>query len=122
MMMKIAVPTDDGITVSQHFGQATYFKVVRLENNQVVDSEIREKATHTHGTPSADGTHPGAIMIESISDCQVLIAGGMGSPVYNRAIAAGLKVVLTRQPDIDLAVRDFLDGKLENDPQLIHVH
>lgn len=121
-MMKIAVPTDDGITISQHFGQAVYFKVLDLEDNQVVSAEIREKATHIHGTPSADGTHPGAKMIESISDCQILIAGGMGSPVYNRAIAAGLKVILTRQPEIDLAVRDFLAGKLENDPQLIHVH
>ena len=122
MMMKIAVPTDDGITISQHFGQAVTFKVMSLEDNQVVSAEIREKATHEHGTPSADGMHPGALMIESIADCQVLIAGGMGSPVYNRAIAAGLKVILTRQPDIDLAVRDFLAGKLENDPQLVHVH
>ena len=121
-MLKIAVPTDDGINISQHFGQAIYFKILSLENNQVVTSEIREKAIHTPGTPSADGMHPGAIMIESISDCQTLIAGGMGSPVYNRAIAAGLKVILTRQSDIDLAVRDFLVGKLENDPQLVHVH
>lgn len=120
--MKIAIPTDDGITISQHFGQAVYFKVLSLENNQVVSVEIRKKATHIHGTPPADGMHPGAMMIESISDCQVIISGGMGSPVYNRAIAAGLKVILTRQPDIDMAVRDFLAGKLESDPTLIHVH
>jgi predicted Fe-Mo cluster-binding NifX family protein len=121
-MMKIAIPTDDGVSVSQHFGQAVYFKVLSVEGSQVISAEMREKATHEHGTPSAEGMHPGAIMIESISDCQTLIAGGMGSPVYNRAMAAGLKVILTRQSNIDLAVGDFLAGKLENDPQLVHVH
>jgi len=122
MMMKIAIPTDDGVIVSQHFGQAVYFKVLSVEGDQVISSEMREKATHNHGVPSADGMHPGAMMVESILDCQTLIAGGMGSPVYNRAMAAGLKVILTRQSNIDLAVRDFLAGKLENDPQLVHVH
>jgi len=121
-MLKIAVPTDDGVTVSRHFGQAAYFKILNLDEGKVVSVEIREKVVHEHGSQVPQGIHPGAAMVDSIMDCNVLIAGGMGSPVYQRAINVGLQVILTRQQDIDLAVRDFLAGSLENDPELVHVH
>jgi predicted Fe-Mo cluster-binding NifX family protein len=44
MNIKVAVPTDDGETICQHFGQAKYFKVIILENNQVKSSELREES------------------------------------------------------------------------------
>src|SRR5450759_1191853 len=71
MNIKVAVPTDDGETICQHFGQAKYFKVITLENNQVKSSELREKASHPHGDHThSEGVHPGQQMVESISDCQ----------------------------------------------------
>ncbi len=122
MKQKIAVPTDDGITISKHFGQAAYFKVIDLEDGQFRSAEIRKKVIHHHGNPESEGMHPGHQMVESIADCQVLISGGMGSPVYERAIQSGLSVVLTRQQDIDLAIQEYVSGKLKNEPDLVHVH
>jgi len=123
MNMKVAVPTDDGETISQHFGQAKYFKVITLENNLIAASEMRQKASHRHGDHSDhEGVHPGQQMIETISDCQVIISGGMGTPMFNRAAAAGLKVFLTRNSSIQLALQAFLAGTLENDPTLVHSH
>ncbi len=123
MISKIAIPTDDGKTISRHFGQAIYFQVITLENNQVKNSELRPKASHQHGDHShMDGIHPGQQMVESIADCQVLIAGGMGTPAYNRASTAGLKVILTGKTIIEEAIQAFISGKLENEPQLIHNH
>jgi len=123
MPIKIAVPTDDGTTISRHFGQAAYFTVVSLENNQVASTETRAKASHNHGDhTSTQGVHPGQAMVDSISDCQVLICGGMGTPVFNRAQAAGLTVILTRLPTIDAALQAYAAGTLENEPTLIHMH
>lgn len=122
MMIKIAVPTDDGITLSAHFGQAHYYKILTLEDGVIQSAELREKASHDHGSVHPEGVHPGQQMINAIADCQVLIAGGMGSPVYQRATAAGLKVILTRYQEIDLAVQAYQAGTLEDVPQLIHVH
>ncbi len=94
-----------------------------MENNQVTSSELRQKANHQHGDHSHPaGVHPGQQMVESIADCQVLIAGGMGTPAYNRASAAGLKVILTEQKNIEDAIQAYLSGNLENEPQLIHNH
>jgi predicted Fe-Mo cluster-binding NifX family protein len=123
MTTKLAVPTDDGETISRHFGQAKYFRVLTLENIQAAHSELREKASHQHGDHSHRvGIHPGLQMIEAISDCQVLVCGGMGTPAYNRAVGAGLTVILTRQSSIDAAVQAYLAGTLENEPQLVHAH
>ena len=61
-------------------------------------------------------------MVEAISDCQMLISGGMGSPAYNRAIATGLDVVLTANSSIALSIEGYLAGTLANDSLLLHVH
>jgi len=44
--MKIAAVSDDGVTLSQHFGRAPLYVVVTVENGQVVDRETREKSGH----------------------------------------------------------------------------
>jgi len=92
-MIKVSIATDDGTTISQHFGQALYFNIYTLENGSVISVEMRDKAHHSHNDHSHEqdqGIHPGQLMIESISDCQVLICGGMGMPAYNRALNAGM--------------------------------
>jgi predicted Fe-Mo cluster-binding NifX family protein len=123
MSIKVAVPTDDGAGISRHFGQAKYFKVLILEDQQVVESEMRPKASHQHGDHSdMGGVHPGQLMVEAISDCQVLISGGMGMPAFNRAAAAGLQVFLTANSSIDSAVQDYLAGTLDNNPAMMHSH
>ena len=44
--MKIAAITEDGATVSQHFGRAPYYLVVTVEAGKVVGQEKRDKAGH----------------------------------------------------------------------------
>jgi predicted Fe-Mo cluster-binding NifX family protein len=124
MQIKIAVPTDDGETICRHFGQANFFKIITLENNQVVSAEMRQKAKHQHGEQHTQpgGEHPGQKMVESVLDCQVIISGGMGTPVLDRATSAGLKVFLTGSTSIDGAVQAYLNGTLENNPALLHSH
>ena len=123
MSIKVAVPTDDGAAISQHFGQAKFFKVFTLEDKQVVGAEMRPKASHQHGDHSnMGGVHPGQLMVEAILDCQVLISGGMGTPAFNRATAAGLQVFLTGHTSIDSAVQSYLAGTLDNNPAMMHSH
>ena len=123
MAVKIAFPTDDGETISRHFGQAAYFKVITIADGRLGESALREKASHRHGEHShSGGQHPGQQMVDSISDCQVLISGGMGAPALSRASEAGLQVFLTRRTSIAEAAQAFLDGSLENDTALVHQH
>lgn len=124
-MTKIAFPTDDGETISKHLGQAKYFQVVTWEDGKVKASERREKASHSHQNHEHEhetGIHPGQAMIETIRDCQVLISGGMGQPMYQRAVASGLEVYLTGEDRIADALEAYAQGKLSSDMSRIHQH
>jgi predicted Fe-Mo cluster-binding NifX family protein len=123
--MKIAFPTDDGETISKHLGQAQYFQVITVEEGQVQASERREKASHSHNDQAHEheaGMHPGQQMIEAIRDCQVLISGGMGQPMYNRAVSSGMQVFLTAEDRIEDALEAYRQGKLTSDMRRVHVH
>jgi predicted Fe-Mo cluster-binding NifX family protein len=124
-MTKIAFPTDDGETISKHMGQARYFQVITLENGKIESSEQRDKASHSHQDHQHEqetGAHPGQAMIETIRDCQVLIAGGMGQPMYDRAVSSGLEVYLTGENRISDAVEAYRQGTLASDMRRIHMH
>ena len=128
--MKIAVVTVDGNTVSQHFGRSPYYAVVTVENGEVKSRELRQRGVghfapqgpkhsehheqngrHGYG-PEARISH--AAMAQEISDCQVLIAGGMGSGAYENLKEAGLDVMLTDIETIDGAIMNYVSGSLKN--------
>jgi predicted Fe-Mo cluster-binding NifX family protein len=44
--MKIAVVTEDEVTISQHFGRAPYYMVYTVEGGKVTEKERRDKAGH----------------------------------------------------------------------------
>lgn len=132
--MKIAAITDDGNTLSQHFGRAGYFLVVTVEEGKIVGQELRDKAGHhtfapnegagpshagPHGfDPASRGRH--AQMLAAIADCQVLLAGGMGQGMYAALEQAGIRPILTAEARIEEAIRLFLDGSLNERPDLAH--
>jgi predicted Fe-Mo cluster-binding NifX family protein len=53
--MKIAAVTDDGKTISAHFGRARAYLVCTVEGGRVVAEELRDKAGHD--TFAASGEH-----------------------------------------------------------------
>lgn len=129
--MKIAIVSDEtGEKLDPHFGRADKYVVVTVAEGQEVDRELREKPTHHHGqhqhdehgheaeTDSHEERH--ARMLQAISDCDTLIAGGIGIPMQQAALARGMEVTLTREKDIDEIVRKYLDGILIHEPKLAH--
>ena len=123
-MLKLAFPTEDGTTLSAHFGRAPYFIVVTLDDPNEPKFEQRSKAYHgdeAHG-PQDHHNHDHNGMFAPFSDCQVLIAGGMGQPAYQRAEAAGLKIILTGEKTIASALQLYRQGTLVSDLRRVHIH
>ena len=134
--MKIAIVTEDGETISQHFGRAPYYMVYTVENGQITSREKRNKAGHhtagTQGCHEDPGCHEGkhgmdaasqakhAGMLANILDSQVLIAGGMGYGAYDSLAASGIEPIITDVEGIDEAVRIYLEGKLVNLMEKLH--
>ena len=130
--MKIAIVTTDGETVNQHFGRSPYYAIFSVEEGKVVDTEMRQRGTghfaknqdqgqhnHDHDHSKGHGYGPGDgdkhdAMAREISDCQILIAGGMGRGAYERFFSNGINVIMTDQKDIQETVKLYIDGKLKN--------
>ena len=128
--MKIAVVTNDGKTISQHFGRAPYYSIISVENNEEKSREIRQRQTghfgphhhhheHHHENGGGHGYGPDArkshfAMAQEIDDFQVLIAGGMGRGAYENFKEAGLEVVMTDLKSIDEAVEAYVTGTIKN--------
>jgi transcriptional regulator with XRE-family HTH domain/predicted Fe-Mo cluster-binding NifX family protein len=132
--MKIAVITDDGKTISQHFGRAPYYLVLTIEEGKVVNREMREKMGHNHfisqphaGEPNSaghgmdsDSHNKHVSMAEAIADCKALLCGGMGMGAYESMRRLNIQPVVTDLRDIDAAVQAFIDGKLIDHTELLH--
>ena len=132
--MKVAAISDDETTISQHFGRAPFYVVVTVEAGKIVSKETRAKTGHhtfaAHRPPDlAPGERHGydagsqvrhESMAETISDCQVLLAGGMGWGAYESMQSYNIKPVVTDVKSIDEAVQLYLDGKLTNLMERLH--
>jgi predicted Fe-Mo cluster-binding NifX family protein len=133
IQMKIAVVTDDGATISQHFGRAPYYVVLTVEDGQITAREQRDKFAHHHGSAEqhheeqhhqghsgaeADAQH--SRMLSPIGDCQVLLARGMGYGAYASLQQAGVKPLVTDVANIDEAVQSYLQGQLVDHTERLH--
>jgi len=128
--MKVAIVTSDGDYVDQHFGRARYYKIYEIEDGKIVNVEMRQRGvghhapgqTHEHKTIDPDAPHgtdsvsqnKHAQMAMEISDCKVLIAGGMGRGAYDSFKAAGLDVILTDYSWIEEVITAYMENKIEN--------
>jgi predicted Fe-Mo cluster-binding NifX family protein len=132
--MKIAAITDDGKTISQHFGRASHYLVATVENGQIISRELREKLGHSqfasephateipgqpHGMDSA--SHDKHIrMSQAITDCEALLCRGMGMGAYESMKAAGIRPVVTDIIDIDEAVKTYFEGHIVDFVDRLH--
>ncbi len=136
-MRKIAAVTDDGNTISAHFGRATKYAVLTVEEGTIVARELRDKAGHhdfqhhethdhdhhEHGQGRGMGRHAGEKhrrMFESIPDCEIVLARGMGQGARQGLIARGIQPILTDIADIEIAVLALLDGTMVDHPERLH--
>ena len=132
--MKIAAVSDDGTTISQHFGRAQFYVVTTIENNQVISKETRAKPGHHSfaSQPSAHASHEEKrgyglgseakhqSMADVISDCQVILTGGMGWGAYQSMQNYNITPIVTDVENVDEAIQLYLSGKLTNLRERLH--
>ncbi len=134
LTMKIAFITEDGKTISQHFGRAPYFLVLTIDQGKIVHREMREKLGHgqfyaQHHEEEHHGTGHGMdaashnkhiSMAESIADCKAVICGGMGMGAYESMRRLNIQPVVTDLKSIEEAAQVYIEGKLIDRNELLH--
>jgi len=130
--MKIAFVTDDGVTITQHFGRAGKYLVVEIEKGEEVSRDLRSKLEHTyfrkkehdhkgipdHDSPAAHNKH--VQMMAAIEDCDVVVCGGMGRGAFQSIVSLGKKVFMTNTGNINDALKGYLAGELVDMSDLVH--
>jgi predicted Fe-Mo cluster-binding NifX family protein len=132
--MKIAAITDDGKTISLHFGRAQHYLVATVENGQIVHREMRDKMGHIHFHteeheheengerhgfgPAADNRH--GRMAESIVDCEALLCRGMGMGAYENMKSRNIRPVVTDIDSIDEAILAYANGQIVDHVEKLH--
>jgi len=134
--MRIAVVSEDGVTISQHFGRAPFYVILTVEGGKILSREKRDKMGHnqfsgetheeSHGEdprglgfdPAAQNRH--ARMATAIADCEVLLARGMGAGAYESMKQANIRPVVTDIANIDEAVQAYIEGRLVDHTERLH--
>jgi predicted Fe-Mo cluster-binding NifX family protein len=131
--MKIAIVSDDGQTISQHFGRAEKYIVVSLEQERITERKSLPKqgfchSSHRHhgrheyqSDPRGSGfghraEHSHELMFENIRDCDILLSRGMGRGAYLDLQSLGIRPIVTDIADIETAI-----GAVLNDTIIDHV-
>jgi predicted Fe-Mo cluster-binding NifX family protein len=137
--MKIAAITEDGITISQHFGRAPHYLVLTIENWEIVQRELRDKLGHAHfkeephqhehaeGGENGQGHGFGQAahdrhlrMAESISDCEAILCRGMGVGAYYSMQQRGIRAVVTDIINIEEAALAYVNGQIVDHVEKLH--
>lgn len=133
--MKIAIATDDGQTVSAHFGRATQYLVVTIEAGRVAGREMRPKAHHgpqephhhdhegqpwQAGAPAPASEDLHTRMGAPIRDCEVMLCRGMGRGAYSSLQAMNIRPMLIDAAEVEQAIAAYLDGSLADHPERLH--
>lgn len=124
----IAFVTDDGSTISSHFGRALYYEMITLQNGKVTDRKRVSKAGHHTFGPEAPGEpghhddHKHAAMTAPLAGVAVLIARGMGMGAQQHLVGSGIQPILTDLHTIDEAVEHYIAGTLIDNPRRLHDH
>ncbi len=114
--MKIAIATLDGETLAPTPGDARIFVIAEMENGQVVRLEAREMPTDIE----QHGPQRRKAVLNTVKDCQVFVARGMGQPIYETLRNMGMKVFATEARTVNEVLERYKLGTLAHHPQRVH--
>jgi len=135
--MKVAIITDDGTAISQHFGRAKFYLVASIDGGVIIDREMREKVGHGHfslgeaGGHSHDhgheqhGSDEGAhhkhgLMAQNIADCEAVICGGMGRGAYESIRSLNIRPIVTDLKTVNDALMAYMNNNLTDHTEKLH--
>ena len=101
-MTRVVLPTDDGRTLA-HFGIARSYAVFEVEDGRVVGREDRANPDPAHEHPAHH-----KLVLDTVRDCQVVIASHMGPPMVRSLQRVGARVLQAPSEDVDASLQAYL--------------
>lgn len=117
--MRIAIASDDGKIVSGHLGRCAGFAIYDIQEGSATKVEFRENIFTPHKTGNFEENHPPRshqngkhdALLSALSDCQMVVARGMGPRIYQDLASAGIKGLVTDIPMVEEAAERLASGE-----------
>lgn len=100
---RIAFPSNDGVSVEEHFGHCRQFIVCNIKEGEILSRESIEPPKH------APGVFPAFLAEKKAS---TIITGGMGARAVELFKAQNIDVILGAAGSIDEVLNEYLKGDL----------
>jgi predicted Fe-Mo cluster-binding NifX family protein len=117
--MRIAVPTNDGTSISEHFGRSAAFLIFETENGQIKSRRLKSNAgKHSHARgehkdPSSGiHSHDDTGILTTLEGCETVICAGMGHRAAEALKGRGMQIVFAAPGLAEETVAAYLGGKL----------
>jgi predicted Fe-Mo cluster-binding NifX family protein len=117
--MKIAIPTNDGTSISEHFGRSASFLIFDIENGHIKRRELKPNgAKHSHSPGTCDHRttgsepHSHAGILAALAGCDIVICAGMGQKAAEALRSFGTQILVAPPASAEDTVVAYLAGKL----------
>lgn len=117
--MKIAVASNDGMSISSHFGRSACWLVFEALEGQIVGVETRSNHHTAHARGECDGAHDRNLahgheaIVAALGDCEAVLCAGMGWRAAEELTRNRITpFVVERDASPEEAVRRYLAGEL----------
>ena len=108
--MKIAIPTNDGLTIYPDFGNARGFLVLTVELGEIANEEMRFNPFTTKYFSAPEN-------LNSIHDCQSVILNNIGAGFHGLLHDLNKEIIRTKDTIITNACIHYLENNLRKESQ-----
>lgn len=107
--MKLAIASQDGASMSRHFGRSSSFIVYDIDGQKIMSRHVRAVPA-----PAPDAPHGHGHLLDAIEGCDTVLCGGMGTHAAEELRSRGINPLVTLDSTLepDEAVRRLLIGTL----------
>ncbi len=106
--MKIAVPTNDRDIITPRSGRTKGFLILTINGSEIVDTDYRLNP-HDHDKEEKKHVHSHGSLMKVLKDCEVMVGNRVGSHLKEDLDAAGISIYLSKEKEVNVAVREYLD-------------
>ncbi|MHB8945315.1 MAG: NifB/NifX family molybdenum-iron cluster-binding protein [Bacillota bacterium] len=128
--MRIAMPSEDGTHISDHFGRSPFFAIFDVDggtaravevrrNGEVTEADLAAGDHHDHGHHDdghghdhAEHHHNHGNIVGNLADCQAVLVHGIGRPMAEALMARGIQVIPTDEVEALRAAERYGRGQL----------
>ncbi len=115
--MKIAFPTNDGVTIASHFRRSCEFKIFDIEGRRILKTELRptgflySSSSNAYQRSSREHHEIQKEIIDVIDDCDRVVVTKIRKRHLSMLVAHNTMVDTTMERDINKAIQYYLEDK-----------